>query len=130
MKKILIPIFIVLLILLIFIVNKPKSRFEQSPFNENFLKHDFTIILYRNGCPSCDLIYDDIKNIQKRHPNKNIYFIESRSIYGKKLVDEYNIEEVPAMITKTKRKLLINQNLIRNDKLNQDIVNNHLEMQK
>lgn len=115
---------------LIFIVNKPKSRFEQSPFNENFLKHDFTIILYRNGCPSCDLIYDDIKDIQKRHPNKNIYFIESRSIYGKKLVDEYNIEEVPAMITKTKRKLLINQNLIRNDKLNQDIVNNHLEMQK
>lgn len=130
MKKILIPIFIVLLIPLIFIVNKPKSRFKQSPFNENFLKHDFTIILYRNGCPSCDLIYDDIKDIQKQHPNKNIYFIESRSIYGKKLVDEYNIEEVPTIITKTKRKLLINQNLIRNDKLNQDIVNDHLKMQK
>ena len=51
------------------------------------------LIFYRFGCSDCEAVYDDLS---KAVSDADVLWISTRSDTGKKLVEEYKIEEVPS----------------------------------
>ena len=77
-------------------VAKMFTGIEKSPIPD---KYDETkakgkiLLFYKFGCNDCEAIYDDLS---KTVSDADVLWISTRSDTGKKLVEEYKIEEVPS----------------------------------
>lgn len=56
------------------------------------------IFYFKYGCPDCGAIHDEFMDYIKTNSIKNIYFVSSRSERGKKLLEQYPVDEVPAIV--------------------------------
>lgn len=54
------------------------------------------IIYYKFGCKDCEAIYRDINS--DTDGLENIYYIETRSAYGQALLQDYPVNQVPALV--------------------------------
>lgn len=88
------------------------------------------IVLYKFKCPDCESVYAPV-NRALPHNNKNIYYLSSQSPYGKKLVKEAGITDVPSVVYVTKhdkKHPYYSTSLIYNRELNMNTLRYYLSL--
>ena len=71
--------------------------------SNNLDKPGNIIIYYRFGCKDCEAIYSELDRLITE--NENVYWVATRSIIGKRLLQKYIVTEVPAGVIAVKNLL-------------------------
>ncbi len=76
--------------------NTDKGFIESDNIPEDL--HGSIIIYFKYGCPDCSGIHDALLQAVASHPDNKIYFVSSRSEFGKELLKTYGVDAVPSGI--------------------------------
>lgn len=102
-------------------LNYSYSQFKHATkysFNRKMPKknqRNILVVLYRFGCPDCERVHQQIKHDFPRS-NSKIYYVPSRSKYGKYLVKKSEAKIVPSVVYIDKHNHARVSNLVSNGK--------------
>ena len=54
------------------------------------------LLYYKPGCPDCTAIWDELTNAVAEADKPDVYFINTKSPTGRKLLERYPVEDVPS----------------------------------
>lgn len=104
-----------------------KHAFDRKMPKKN--QRNILVVLYRFGCPDCERVHQQIKHDFPRS-NSKIYYVPSRSKYGKYLVKKSGAKIVPSVVYIDKHNHTSVSNLVSDGKYSPSTAKFYLDLIK